>query len=40
MESPNVFPWVVALMLDYGLLCGGSLISREWVLTAGHCLAL
>jgi hypothetical protein len=39
-ESPNVFPWVVALLLDYGLRCGGSLITREWVLTAGHCLAL
>jgi secreted trypsin-like serine protease len=39
-ESANVFPWVVALLLDYGLRCGGSLITREWVLTAGHCLAL
>jgi secreted trypsin-like serine protease len=40
MEFPNVFPWVVALMLDGLLQCGGSLISREWILTAGHCLTL
>jgi secreted trypsin-like serine protease len=39
-ESPNVFPWVVALLRDSLPHCGGSLITHEWVLTAGHCLTL
>jgi hypothetical protein len=39
-ESPNVFPWVAALMFDNSFRCGGSLITREWVLTAAHCLLL
>ena len=39
-ESPNVFPWVVALLRDNVLHCGGSLITHEWVLTAGHCMTL
>jgi secreted trypsin-like serine protease len=39
-ESPNIFPWVVALLRDSIPACGGSLITQEWVLTAGHCLTL
>ena len=39
-ESPNVFPWVVVLLRDSLPHCGGSLITREWVLTAGHCMTL
>jgi len=31
------FPWAVALIIDGTYFCGGSLISRKWVLTAAHC---
>ena len=34
---PGQFPWQVALIIDNMYFCGGSLISKKWVLTAAQC---
>ncbi|KAJ3649451.1 hypothetical protein Zmor_021192 [Zophobas morio] len=31
------FPWQVGLNVNGFWFCGGSIISEEWILTAGHC---
>jgi len=31
------FPWQIYLKVDEAWLCGGSVISANWVLTAAHC---
>ncbi|QQP37585.1 Chymotrypsin-C, partial [Caligus rogercresseyi] len=38
--SPNQFPWTVALTIHFmrgNGTCTGSIINKQWILTAGHC---
>jgi len=35
--SPGEFPWMVSIKFNGNHWCGGSLIHRNWVLTAAHC---
>ncbi|XP_059484312.1 collagenase-like [Neocloeon triangulifer] len=36
--KPKQFPWQILLIVDQSRLCGGTLISTEWVLAAAHCI--
>ncbi|XP_072301353.1 transmembrane protease serine 3 [Eucyclogobius newberryi] len=37
MSKPGQFPWQVSLQYQGKHICGGSIITSQWVLTAAHC---
>ncbi|CAH3142232.1 unnamed protein product [Porites lobata] len=37
--KPGAWPWQIALKRYGRFICGGSLISSQWVVTAAHCVA-
>ena len=37
ISSIGEWPWIVAVRVGQNIVCGGTLISDQWVVTAGHC---
>ncbi|XP_052132884.1 brachyurin-like isoform X2 [Frankliniella occidentalis] len=35
--APGQFPWQAQVRMDNSYFCGGSILSAQWILSAGHC---
>jgi secreted trypsin-like serine protease len=35
----STWGWAVSISIDGGLLCGGSILSSSWIITAAHCVS-
>lgn len=35
---PGEFPWLVSIKRRGGHFCGGTIVNKKWVVTAGHCM--
>lgn len=34
---PHSWPWQIALCISNMPACGGAILSKYWIITAGHC---
>merc|ERR1712227_785795 len=37
VDYPGKYPWQISLQKFRQHICGGSIVSKDWIMTAGHC---
>merc|ERR1712141_342848 len=37
VDYPGKYPWQISLQKYGSHICGGSIVSKDWIMTAGHC---
>merc|ERR1712018_548766 len=37
VDYPGKYPWQISLQMYEQHICGGSIVSETWIMTAGHC---